>query len=138
MYSKQELLDWLWEVGDGRDEPPSQRDLNSESDAPSAQTIRYRFESWTEALQRAGYNRDTIERRTPGEKYSDEELLDAIRALASELGRTPRLKEFQEAAPRRRQHLPTGSGHGTTRLWLLASMSRNPTRDRITTQTRNC
>jgi len=56
MYSEQELLNWLWELGDGKAHPPSQADLR-DADGPSRSPYIDRFGSWSRAKQLAlGYS----------------------------------------------------------------------------------
>jgi DNA-binding transcriptional regulator YiaG len=99
MYSEEELLEWLRDLGEeGR--PPMQADLQDEPDAPHKVTYRRRFDSWEQALQKAGFSAEAVEerarRRDDGRVYTEEELLDELRDFADELGRPPRWGEIQE------------------------------------------
>jgi hypothetical protein len=103
MYSKRELLNWLWELGDGSEHPPSQATLNQHDDAPSAGTYHRRFSSWQQALLDAGFSESVVSERYPdassaGVVYSDEELLETVREIADKLGRTPTREEFDTRA----------------------------------------
>lgn len=98
MYSRDELLQWLRDLGD-EGSPPMQADLQDEPHAPHRETYRVRFESWEQALQKAGFSAEAAEgrtRRDDGTVYTDEELLDELRSFADELGRPPRWVEIQE------------------------------------------
>lgn len=98
MYSEEELLEWLQKLGEeGR--PPMQTDLHDEPDAPHRETYRRRFDSWEQALEKAGFSPEAAEGRTKrddGTVYTDEELLDELRDFADELGRAPRWVEIRE------------------------------------------
>jgi DNA-binding transcriptional regulator YiaG len=96
MYSREELLQWLRELGDG-DTPPTQDDLADHPKSPSGQTYRNRFESFAQALLDAGFPAESINQPTKGENqrlYSDEELLSELRRLADDLARPPRLADI--------------------------------------------
>ena len=92
-------MEWLLDLGEeGR--PPMQADLQDEPDAPHKLTYRNRFESWEQALQKAGFSAEAVEerakRRDDGRVYTEEELLDELRDFADEFGRPPRRVEIQE------------------------------------------
>jgi hypothetical protein len=77
---------------------PMPREMQTRSDLPSSSTYTQRFGSWNAALEAAGlepYRRPT---------FSDEQLLQILRDLAAELGRTPLLRELQA-----RSDLPSSS-----------------------------
>lgn len=93
MYSKRELLNWLWELGDGRESPPDKADLLDHEDAPSPGTYDYRFESWAEALRQAGYS-ETVAARF--EESDKPELIRTLREAADVLGRTPTKELMRE------------------------------------------
>lgn len=99
MYSRDELLQWLRDLGEeGR--PPMQADLQNEPDAPHKGTYQYRFESWEQALLEAGFSAEAVEerakRRDDGQAYTEEELLSELRDLADEFGRSPGAVEVRE------------------------------------------
>jgi len=101
MYSREELLQWLRDLGEeGR--PPIQADLQDEPDAPHKWTYQNRFESWEQALQEAGFSAEAVEerakRRDDGRVYTEEELLDEVRDLADKFDRSPRCVEVREQA----------------------------------------
>jgi DNA-binding XRE family transcriptional regulator len=100
MYSREELLQWLRDLGEeGR--PPTKAELQDEPDAPHGETYRNRFESWEQALQEAGFSAEAIERSTQGHKqkaYTDEKLLGELRELADKIGRPPQCDEVEERA----------------------------------------
>jgi DNA-binding XRE family transcriptional regulator len=96
MYSREELLQWLRELGDG-DTPPTRKDLADHPESPSGQTYRNRFESFAQALLDAGFPAESVNQPTKAENqrlYSDEELLSELRRLADDLARTPRLADI--------------------------------------------
>ena len=86
-YSDDDLLDALRELADDLGERPRARDVNEHDGLPSSATYGTRFGSWNAALEAAGFG-------THG--YSDEELLDVLRNLAAELGRTPSADHVRE------------------------------------------
>ena len=101
MYSREELLQWLRDLGEeGR--PPIQADLQDEPDAPHKWTYQNRFESWEQALQEAGFSAEAVEerakRRDDGRAYTEEELLNEVRDFADEFDRSPRCVEVREQA----------------------------------------
>ena len=96
MYSREELLQWLRDLGDG-DTPPTQDDLADHPKCPSGQTYRNRFESFAQALLDAGFPAESINQPTENENqqlYSDEELLSELRRLADDLARPPRVADM--------------------------------------------
>lgn len=98
MYSRKELLEWLRELTDD-ETPPTQRDLEQHSEAPTAATYRNQFGSWEKALREAGFDEETISHRAgvgDASVYSDEELCQYLQSLAAELDRSPRRVEVQE------------------------------------------
>lgn len=61
-------------------------------------TYRRRFGSWLDALEEAGL--PSTPKRDRGPQYSDDELLDDLRDLADELGRTPTFADMNDHGPR--------------------------------------
>jgi len=96
MYSREELLQWLRELG-GDDETPATRDdLANHPDAPHLQTYKNRFDSWRRSLLEAGFSAQSVNRQIENRNqrsYSDEELLNELRHLADDLGRPPRIAD---------------------------------------------
>ena len=90
-YTDEELLDALREYAadhDGR--PPTRAEADDPGDLPGAKTYKRRFGSWNEALEAAGF--------APHERrWSDEELLDALREYAADHdGRPPTIAEAND------------------------------------------
>lgn len=86
-----ELLDALESLADAVDrEVPSAKDMD-ESGPYSAATYRARFGGWDDALRAAGYEPENRRRI-----YSEEDVVEAIRSLAEELGRPPTSREMDE------------------------------------------
>jgi len=100
MYSREELLQWLRDLGEeGR--PPTKAELRDEPDAPHGDTCWNRFGSWEQALQEAGFSAEAIEKSTQGHKqkaYTDEKLLGELRELADKCGRPPQCDDVREQA----------------------------------------
>jgi len=98
MYSRRELLNWLWKLGNGPSDPPKQADLQECDDSPSAGTYHERFESWEQALLQAGYTETAAVDPDPGSEqrsdYSDAELLRLLREFADENQATPTFDEW--------------------------------------------
>ena len=89
----EELLDDLRRVADELDGSPSMADVD-ERGAYSPSTYQSRFGSWTGAKERAGVADDA-----GGVTYSDDELLDALREFADELGATPTRDQMRATGP---------------------------------------
>lgn len=86
-YSDEELLEILREVSKELGRTPKMTDFRKGHDnMPSAGTFVIRFGSWTAALEKAGFNDD-----------SDGMILEALRRLASELGRTPGVRDVSKS-----------------------------------------
>ena len=67
---------------------PTHRDINSDNNMPSIMAYTHRFKSWNNALKMAGFS--VIE---PYPKYTDEELIDLLKAKAKRLGCAPTHKD---------------------------------------------
>ena len=91
-YSDEELLDQLRALAKKLGKTPTLKDVNDASSCPSAAYLCIRFETYNVALQAAGLELN----RTMD--YSDEDLLDQLRALTKELGRTPRTRDVNVAS----------------------------------------
>lgn len=91
--SARELLDELSRMADVLHRPPTTAEMD-ELGAYSASTYRRRFSSWEDALQEAGVG-STDPREKPN-KISEEKLLDELRALAADLGRSPTAAEMSK------------------------------------------
>ena len=87
------LLDDLHRLADECGRKPTTTDIETHGIA-SPETYRNRFGSLNDALEAAGF-----ERRTKGTKLSREELCDALRTLADELGRPPTTTDMRTDGP---------------------------------------
>lgn len=101
MYSKRELLNWLWELGDGKNSPPTQKNVTEHSEAPSAGTYHERFPDWATAVREAGFSeKAALKVDTRSEKqiqeYTDQELLRNLHEMKEKLGRTPTRSDLNE------------------------------------------
>jgi uncharacterized protein YejL (UPF0352 family) len=101
-YSDEQLLQILRDLAAELGRAPLQRELQARQDLPSYSAYRGRFGSWTAALKAAGL--EPYRRRAPA--YSVEQLLQILRDLAAELGRSPLQRELQA-----RQDLPSSSAY---------------------------
>ncbi len=88
----EQLLDTLRTLADELGRPPTCREMRARRDLPDPGTYSRRFGSWSNALETAGLEARYC--RTPD--YTDEQLLQALRDLAAELGRTPTGREMQD------------------------------------------
>lgn len=89
-YTDKELVEALKRAADRLDRGPSMEEFGAMGGYPGAETIRKRFGSWDKALRKAGLEPMVVDRK----KHTDDELLDALRRAADELGRTPTQKEI--------------------------------------------
>jgi len=101
MYSKRELLNWLWDLGDGQNTPPSQADLHDDPNAPSPGTYHYRFESWQGALEDAGYSPVAVEQQRASDTsrptvFSDAELIRILQSRVDDLGSVPSSRDWMD------------------------------------------
>ncbi len=87
IYTDKELIKALRNLANELDRAPTKQEMLAR-DLPTPVTLINRFGSWNAALAAAG-----LETR-PRVTRTDKELLDALRKLAAELGRTPLSKEM--------------------------------------------
>lgn len=90
-YTDDELIDALKRAAGTLGRTPSKDEMESMDGLPSVWTYQHRFGSWSAALERAGIRPRQAPART---RYSDEELIAAIRRAADELGKAPTMKEM--------------------------------------------
>jgi uncharacterized protein YejL (UPF0352 family) len=93
-YTDKQLLNILRDLAADLGRAPTIQELLARSDLPSPRTFAGHFGNWNKALEAAG-----LEPR-PGTgdlAYSDEYLLDALRDLAAELGRSPTGQELLDS-----------------------------------------
>jgi len=97
MYSREELLQWLRDLGDGRDDPPSRLKVQNHPRAPSPVTYWNRFASWKQALREAGFSEEAVRQQSRGRgtTYSKRELLTWLRNLTDD-GTPPTQRELQQ------------------------------------------
>jgi len=95
MTDREELIEWLWQLADGPESPPTTEDLRDHPDAPSAYHYRDHFGSLTAAFRAAGFDEGAVSDRIP-EKYSDEALLEMVRDFGEELGHPPSSTDLQD------------------------------------------
>lgn len=91
-YSDAELLTHIQELAEELGRPPTQNEMHQADNRPSESTYKRRFESWTNAIEEAGFDSG---RKTSS--YSEAELLDLLRDLATELGETPSVQQLNAA-----------------------------------------
>jgi len=82
VYSDNELLSHIAELGNELGRTPSIRDMNKAKDRPSGALYWYRFGSWNNAVAKAG-----LETRN---RYEKKELIEKLQRLSKELDHTPR------------------------------------------------
>ena len=88
-YTDEELIDALQRAAGELGRAPTSKDLERTKGLPAPLTYQTRFGSWSNALRAAGF--------TPGRsRYTDEELLDDLQRIASELGRTPNSEDLRK------------------------------------------
>jgi hypothetical protein len=88
--SEEDLTDELQRLADELGHKPGFNEMN-ELGKYSVRTYRRNFETWNKAIEMAGF--EPNEKKT---KFPDKNLLDEIRSLADELGRTPTSEEMEE------------------------------------------
>ena len=95
-YSDAYLIQALQELARRVGGTPVGRDLARYADVPSFYSYWKRFGGWDAALEAAGF--DPATRRASKRRLSDEDLLNAIRRMADEKGRTPMSDDFKPGA----------------------------------------
>jgi len=90
-YTREELLDAIERYVKEFGKQPSSDDMSAAEGYPSAYTYWNRFGSWNAALREAG-----LEPSFKSE-HAEDELLNAIRSLAKDLGRTPSSTDMNDA-----------------------------------------
>ena len=114
-YSDEELLTHIRELATELGESPSMNQMSAAEGRPSGSTYRHRFDSWANAVQKAG-----VEPTDQPNRYTETELLGHLRALANELGRPPTLEELN-AADNRPSFKPFRRAFGTWNVALTAA-----------------
>ncbi|MGD9099390.1 MAG: hypothetical protein PVF45_02840 [Anaerolineae bacterium] len=89
-FSKEQLLQILRDLAAELGYAPTTYEMQARQDLPSPATYHRHFGTWKAALQAAGL---TPGRRPPA--HTDEQLLQILRDLAAELGRSPTQRELQ-------------------------------------------
>lgn len=89
-FTNDELLTELHKLAADLGRTPTMKEMQINEDTPSATVYKGHFGSWNEALQEAGL--ESVKR----DHYTDEELLDALREVATVLDKTPTMNEMQE------------------------------------------
>ena len=92
MYADEELLDAIRDLADELGETPTMNDIDAAQGYPSAVACYERFGSWNAALLEAG-----LEPSHNKIEHTEDELLNAIRSLAKDLGRTPSSNDMNDA-----------------------------------------
>lgn len=87
-----DLLDEIRRLADELGESPISNDM-IEFGKYSLHPYKRAFGSWTDALEEAGFEKNSGVR---GKKLDDDDLLEDIRRLSDELGRTPRVDDIQK------------------------------------------
>jgi len=90
MYSDEELLEDIRAVANVVDRSPSLQDYRDHGEY-SVTTIYRRFDSWQNAVARAGF-----EPRDPNTRTPNADLIDALQELADELGESPTTHQMDE------------------------------------------
>jgi hypothetical protein len=94
-WSDEEIVAALraWALRRGR--APNSRDwIPGSPDRPSSMCVRRRFGSWDKALKRASLKPN---RRRQGRYWTEEEIVNALRAWATRHGRAPRSQDWRKA-----------------------------------------
>lgn len=86
-----QLLEILRKRADRLGRTPTQDEMDAFG-SPTAGTYDYRFGSWNDAVEEAGLEPNR-KKATP---YDDEKLLDDLRRLAEQLGKTPTFREMRD------------------------------------------
>ncbi len=90
IYTDDQLLDILRDLAAELDRPPTQLELAARRDLPAPIAYYGHFGSWNAALEAAGL--EARHQHTPA--YTDAQLLNILRGLADELGRTPAYRDL--------------------------------------------
>jgi hypothetical protein len=90
-YRPEKLLNCLRDLAHALGRNPTQNDLNKNPSLPSPVPFVRQFGSWQNALSEAGVVSATIN------KYTNQQLLDAMRDLHTELGHVPKAQEMDQA-----------------------------------------
>jgi hypothetical protein len=90
-YSQQWMIEKLQEMAARLGRSPTSVEATADPDIPSHTTYVKRFGSWTAALRAAGL---PVDPRSVG--YDRETLLEMLRGLVAELGRTPVCRELPQ------------------------------------------
>lgn len=88
LYSDEELLTHIAELGSELGRTPGIRDMNKAEGRPSGALYAYRFGSWNNAVAKVGLD--------PRNRYSEKELIDKLQRLSKELEHTPRRMDINE------------------------------------------
>ena len=96
-YTDEQLLQILRDLAAELGHSPSTGELLARYGLPSPSAYRGHFGNWNDVLEAAGL--ETRSHRAP--LYTDEQLLQTLRDLAAELGRSPTINDLQ-----RRRDLP--------------------------------
>lgn len=94
-YSDQELLTHLQNLADELDKTPSSKDMNEHGDHHT-ETYRQRFDSWNNALEEAGLEKNRDDPRKGTVEERKQHLLDELAELTEDLGRVPTQKEVRK------------------------------------------
>lgn len=87
LFSEEQLLGFIDELGQELGHVPSLRDMNKASGYPSGATFKNYFGSWNSAVEKAGFEATQT-------AYSDEELIEILVNKNKELGHTPRREDL--------------------------------------------
>jgi len=64
MPDREELIEWLWQLADGPESPPTKRELHDHPDAPSLYHYRENFGSLIAAFRAAEFDEKTVSERS--------------------------------------------------------------------------
>lgn len=88
-YSEEELLDYLRDYWEEEGERPTTSEFAEDDSKPAPQTYSQRFGSWSEALQRLGFD-------VPTAPKPDSELIQSLQSVSEELGHPPSMYEIAD------------------------------------------
>ena len=83
-YTKEQLLFYLKKLSSELKKSPTIVNMNKKKKYPSSATYIKRFGSWNNSLRKAGLNINLKK------KHNKEELIENLKLLAKELGKTPK------------------------------------------------